>query len=99
MLNFVRRVNLDILMFEDMEDQNNPLVDFINSFTLNYIVSRFPPKKRQEFVDLLEHEANDDKIWQFVNKHIENFDKGYEEELEKKLRKIRKHVLSSTKQE
>jgi len=98
LLNFVRRMNLNVLMFEELEDQSSPLVNFINSFTLNYIVSRLTPSKRQKFADLLEHEADDDKIWQFAKKHIKNFDQDYEEKLEKKLREIKKSVLSSKRQ-
>lgn len=98
LLNFVRRMNLNILMFEELEDQSSPLVGFINSFTLNYIVSRLDPAKRQEFADLLEHETNDEKIWQFLKKHIKNLDQDYEEKLEKKLREIRRSVLSSKRQ-
>jgi len=97
LLNFIRRINLDILTFEELEDQSSPLVNFINSFTLNYIVSKLTPQKRQEFMELVEKETNSDKIWQFLKENIKNFEKGYEKELEKKLREIRIRVLNSKK--
>jgi len=97
LLNFIRRINLDILTFEELEDQSSPLVNFINSFTLNYIVSKLTPQKRQEFMELVEKETNSDKIWQFLKENIKNFEKGYEKDLEKKLREIRIRVLNSKK--
>lgn len=97
LLNFIRKINLSIQLFEELEDDNSPLVNFINSYTLNYIVSRLTPDKRQEFVNLLKQDASDDKIWQFVNKYIENFSDNYAKELEKKLRRIKNKVLGSKK--
>jgi hypothetical protein len=98
LLNFVRKLNINILTFEELEDQDSPLVSFINSFTLNYIVSRLNQVDRQEFVDLPEHETNDYKVWRFVSKHIKNFDDNYEDELAKKLRKIKNKLLNSNKE-
>ncbi len=97
LLNFVRKLNLDVLMFEELEDQDSPLVSFINSFTLNYIVSGLNQSERQKFVDLLEHEADDDNVWQFVRKHIKNFDENYEKELEGKLKEIKIQALNNKK--
>lgn len=97
LLNFVRRMNLNIFMFEELEDRNSPLVGFINSFTLNYIVSRLNQVNRQKFIDLLEHEADDDRVWQFVRKHIKNFDENYEKQLENKLREIKTQTLNKKK--
>lgn len=98
LLSFVRRVNLGTLLFEELEDRSSPLVDFINSFTLNHITSNLQPSKRQEFVVLLERENDEDKIWQFVKENIKDFEKNYEEKLEKKLQTIKQQVLSSKQQ-
>ena len=98
LLSFVRKVNLGLLLFEELEDQDSPLVDFINSFTLNYITSTLQPSKRQEFVVLLERENDEDKIWQFVKENIEDFEKNYEEKLEKKLQTIKQQVLGTKQQ-
>ncbi len=84
-------------MFEELEDQNSPLVNFINSFTFNHIISSLDETNRQQFIDLLERENNDDKVWQFVKENIANFEENYEKELEKRLRKIKTQVLSGNK--
>lgn len=84
-------------MFEELEDQNSPLVNFINSFTFNHIISSLDKTNRQQFIDLLERENNDDKVWQFVKENIANFEENYEKELEKRLRKIKTQVLSGNK--
>ena len=84
-------------MFEELEDQNSPLVNFINSFTFNHIISSLDETNRQQFIDLLERENNDDKVWQFVKENIANFEENYEKELEKRLRKIETQVLSGNK--
>lgn len=97
LLSFVRRMNLNMLMFGELEDQDSPLVKFINSFTLNYIVKNLDQVKRQDFVNLLEQENGDEKIWQFVKKNIKNFEESYEKELENKLRKIRNQTLNIQK--
>lgn len=81
-------------MFEELEDQDSALVNFINSFTFNHIVSSLNETNRQQFIDLLERENNDDKAWQFVKENIGNFEEDYEKELEKRLREIKTQVLS-----
>jgi len=94
LLNFVRNLNLNILIFEELEDRDSQMVNFINSFTLNYIVSKLNWKNKQEFINLLEYETNNDKIWQFVKMHIENFEGNFAKELENKLRKIKMQALN-----
>lgn len=93
LLNFVLKLKLSVLMFEELENQDSKLVKFINSFTLNYITSRLNQSERQNFADLLEHEVDDGKVWKFVRKHINNFDESYESELEKRLRNIKDTVV------
>ncbi len=93
LLNIVRRANIDIFLFEEMEDRNSSVVNFINSFTLNYITTRLKSENRQEFVNLLENEISDNELWSFINKHIENFDEDFEEKLEKTLLVIKKKLL------
>ena len=99
LLDFVRRMNLSILMFEELEDQDSPLVSFINSFTLNYIIFKLKKVNRQEFISLLEQETSEEKVWQFIRKHIKNFDGDYQEELEKRLKKLRNKVVGNNKKQ
>lgn len=93
-LNFIRKVNLSNLIFESLEDRGSLFVEFVSSFTLNFILNSLESSKRKEFSQLLESKSDSHDLWLFAVKNIENFPIAYEKNLENKLRDIQDQVLN-----
>lgn len=95
MKNLVRQVNLDFLLWEELEDPESEVSEFINAFTLNFMVRHIKPENHAELVSLLEEiekvdsEENHQALWQFVDQNIADFENRFSKELAEKLIEIK----------
>jgi hypothetical protein len=100
MKNLVRSMNLDSLIYEELEDPESEVSEFVNSFTLNFIVKSLDVEDRQNFVDLMlqaEREGSEEgyiKVWDYAKRNISDFEKKYQEKLGAELLRIKNQVIS-----
>lgn len=86
-------MNIDLMIFEQLEDPESVMSEFVRMFTLRFILERLSLENRREFVMLLEEEQHESDLLAYLQENITNFETEYKEALAIALTEIKEKSI------
>lgn len=96
----VRQYNLDTHILEQMDEQGSVVSKYLRSFTLHFVATHLPPENRNDFArmlldaDITGQTSDYDQIWDFVKKHIPDFDEKFALALSQQVNQMKRKIIS-----